>query len=134
MMYDLHNRGVRHLRLRSRADLFGYPKSTYDGTSMNMYLNALEVVVSDMINAKLFPIVSWIRIHSKAESDARPSADGNNYVDWWRRVAERMRDYDYALAFNLFTEIGEGNLRNKTIYNDWTMRAIAAIRACHWRS
>ena len=93
MMVDLYARGVRHLRLRSRADIFGYAKNTYDGPSMNTYLNALEVVVSDMLKAKLFPIVSWI--HFKAESEALPS-DGNNYVDWWRRVAERMRDYDYA--------------------------------------
>lgn len=131
MMTDLYNRGARHLRLRSRADIYGYSTSTYDSTSMNTYLNALEVVVSDMVNAKLFPIVSWI--HAKAESNALPS-DGNNYVDWWRRVAVRMRDYDYALAFNLFTEIGDGNLRDAAIYNDWTTRAISAIRATGGRN
>jgi hypothetical protein len=40
-----------------------------------------------------------------------------------------LKDQPYELSFNLFTEIGDGALKsNPDRYNDWTRRAIQAIR------
>lgn len=124
IMSDLKTKGVGHLRLRSRADIFGFSTSTYDAVSMKEYLDGLEIVVKDMIQGGLFPIISWI--HHDAEERAS-FADEENYVKWWSLVAQRLVNTTYELAFNLFTEIDDGPLRDYTTYNRWTKRAISAI-------
>jgi hypothetical protein len=100
-MKNLKNIGVEHLRLRSRDDIFGYATTTYNDISMKKYLNALEAVVKACINNLIFPIISYI--HHDVEVRASKT-DKPNYVDWWRRVAELIKNYTYELAFNLFTE------------------------------
>jgi hypothetical protein len=127
LMNDLVNAGVGHLRLRSRADIFGYSTEKYNDATMNTYLDGLEVVVRDMIKSGIYPIISWIN-HKVEEKKSVTTIDKNNYVDWWRRVALRMKDYTYELSFNLFTELDDGPLRVPSIYNDWTKLAIDAIR------
>ena len=53
-----------------------------------------------------------------------------NFVTWWTTVAEALKDQPFDLSFNLFTEIAKGGLSDKpNVYNDWTKRAIKAIRA-----
>ena len=45
-------------------------------------------------------------------------------------MAEALKGQPHALSFNFFTEIAKGGLSNKpAVYNDWTERAIKAIRA-----
>ena len=61
------------------------------------------------------------------------------YVDWWTAVAKQLKDKDYRLSFNLFTELGKDtckrnnksseSLRKKTHkYNIWTRNVTKAIR------
>lgn len=127
ILKDLKAKGVTNLRLRSRADIFGYATDTYNDASMQQYLTDVNTYVTDMISLGMVPIISWI--HHDAEVRAS-TVDGNNYVDWWTRTATALKDQPYELAFNLFTELTEGGIYQDTsIYNDWTRRAIAAIRA-----
>jgi hypothetical protein len=86
-----------------------------------------QTILKDMITFKLTPIISWI--HAVVEQRA-DKIDGDNFVTWWKTVAVALKDQPYAVAFNLFTEIGDGALkRNPDRYNDWTRLAIQAIRS-----
>ena len=60
-------------------------------------------------------------------------------MDWWTAVAKQLKDKDYRLSFNLFTELGKDtckrnnksseSLRKKTHkYNIWTRNVTKAIR------
>lgn len=119
-------RGFTNLRLRSRADVFGFAEDRLDLASLERYLIAVERVVDDCLAEGVVPVVSWI--HHKAEERAR-TVDGDNYVLFWTAVATRLRNKSHRLVFNLFTEIGEGKLRTSPdTYNDWTRRAVRAIR------
>ena len=80
------------------------------------------------------PIISWI--HHEAEAFATEE-DRRNYIEWWTKVAEKLKRRKYRLSFNLFTELGidecgdncQGSLREDTIkYNKWTSEVVRAIR------
>eukprot|EP00050_Salpingoeca_kvevrii_P004231 m.246425 g.246425 ORF g.246425 m.246425 type:complete len:410 (+) comp10968_c1_seq1:838-2067(+) len=123
---EAKERGLSHLRLRVRADIYGFKTDTYDKESMMNMLDNLEMVVADCIEHGIVPVISWI--HHEAEVNGRPE-DGDNYVRWWRIVARRFMDAPFELTFNLFTELGVGAVRDvPAIYNDWTKRAVSAIR------
>lgn len=128
IMVDLVSKGVGHLRLRSRADVFGYETTRFNEQTMEIYLIGLETVVEDMIKVGLHPIISWIN-HPVEGSSAVSSTDEENYVNWWRLVAKRLANVTYELSFNLFTELESGPLRDSTTYNVWTSNAVNAIRA-----
>lgn len=130
---DLLSKGVGHLRLRSRADLFGFETQVYNPDSMAVYLDSLEKVVDGMISVGLFPIISWIN-GPVEESSALSTVDEDNYVQWWSLVAQRLANTTYELAFNLFTEIDQGPLREPSTYNRWTSRAVNAIRLAGGRN
>ncbi len=81
------------------------------------------------------PIISWI--HHDAEAYAT-NKDRKNYLKWWTAVANQLKDKDYRLSFNLFTELGRDtcgkkcadSLRGDTVkYNRWTSEVVKAIRA-----
>ncbi|VDI33424.1 Hypothetical predicted protein [Mytilus galloprovincialis] len=123
---DVYDRGFRNLRLRCRADL--------DNFNMTVFLNNLETVVDDCLATNIAPIVSWI--HHEAEAFATES-HRTKYLDWWTSVAEKLKDKDYRLSFNLFTELGVDScgkacaesLRENTVkYNDWTSAVVKKIR------
>jgi hypothetical protein len=59
-------------------------------------------------------------------------------LKWWTAVANQLKDKDYRLSFNLFTELGVDickkecgdSLRVDTVkYNEWTSKVVKAIRA-----
>ena len=129
---DIAKKGFRNTRLRSRADLYSPP---YPGSSrLNSVLKDLEKVFDDCLENNIVPIVSWI--HHEDEANATEDAR-KAYLQWWTVVASHLKDKDYRLSFNLFTELGVdgcgqncGNsLRERTDkYNDWTERVVKAIR------
>ena len=131
---DIHAKGFRNVRLRSRADLYDPP---YTSDEFTNFLTKLEEVVDKCISVGVAPIVSWI--HHVDEADATEEAR-QNYVTWWTKVANRLKDKNYLLSFNLFTELGvdyctaelpncDNSLRqNITKYNQWTSNVVAAIR------
>lgn len=130
---DVSNAGFRHLRLRSRADLYDAP---YNDTKSETFFTNLTSVVDDCIKENVFPVITWI--HHAAEAYATED-DMQNYLQWWRKVAQQLKDRDYRLSFNVFTELGvdecqktgncAGSLKlNKTKYNTWTSRVVKAIR------
>ena len=131
---DVYNRGFRNLRIRCRADL--------EGLNMTVFLKNLDTVIDDCLNGGIYPVVSWI--HYAAEAFATEQ-DRLNYIDWWKTVATKLKDKDYRLSYNLFTELGidhclmhpnltksdcDGSLRVDTNkYNNWTASVVTAIRA-----
>ncbi len=139
-MTDLRKAGFSNLRLRARADIYGFPDITtetgfepakhLDNASMDRFLNELERVVTIANDHGIIPILSWI--HHEAESRAS-TQDCENYVAWWAAVAEHFRAFPHALSFNLMTEIGIqgfGGLRiDPSLSNDWMHQAMLAIRA-----
>ena len=119
-------KGFKNLRLRCRADL--------DGLDMTKFLKNLKTVVNDSLNLNVTPIISWI--HHEAEANATDEAR-TEYLNWWTKVATKLRSFDYRLSFNLFTELGidgcgndcSNSLRENTDkYNDWTKRVVNKIR------
>jgi hypothetical protein len=124
---SLRTRGFSNVRLRCRADVHGFAGNQINWDSINRFLDVLVTVVDDCLAENIVPVVSWI--HHEAESRAS-SGDGERYVAWWTAVAQRLRNRSHRLSFNLFTEIGDGALRdNINRYNDWTRRVVAAIRS-----
>ncbi|VDI33427.1 Hypothetical predicted protein, partial [Mytilus galloprovincialis] len=123
---DIYERGFRNVRLRCRADL--------DNLNMTVFLDNLETVVNDCLATNIAPIVSWI--HHEAEAFATTS-HRTKYLKWWTSVAKKLKDKDYRLSFNLFTELGVDacenecaqSLRENTAkYNDWTSAVVKKIR------
>ena len=123
---DIAKKGFRNVRLRSRADLHSPP--------FNSFLKDLEKVVDDCLDNNVVPIISWI--NHKAEAYATKK-DRKAYVQWWTAVSSHLKDKDYRLSFNLFTELGVDecgkncgkSLRQRTDkYNEWTERVVKAIR------
>ncbi|GAA4648735.1 cellulase family glycosylhydrolase [Kistimonas scapharcae] len=139
-MVDLRKAGFSNLRLRARADIYGFadiitdtgaePAQYLDKAAMERFLTELERVVTIANNHGITPILSWL--HHEAESRAS-TQDGENYVAWWSVVAEYFRDFPPTLGFNLMTEIGIqgfGGLRvDPSLSNEWMRHAMAAIRS-----
>lgn len=123
---DIYNRNFRNLRLRCRADL--------DDLDMTVFLNNLETVVDDCLEVGIVPIISWIHHEAEAYATDQQRLD---YLQWWTDVATRLKDKDYRLSFNLFTELGldscgqncGNSLREDTAkYNNWTSSVVKKIR------
>jgi hypothetical protein len=99
-MTDLRKAGFSNLRLRARADIYGFadimtdtgaePAQHLDKAAMDRFLTELERVVTIANNHDITPILSWI--HHEAESRAS-TQDCENYVAWWSAVARRFRDF-----------------------------------------
>ncbi len=56
---------------------------------MKTYLDALGVVVKACLNNQIFPIISYIHLYFEVRAS---ETDKANYIGWWRRVAERMKN------------------------------------------
>ena len=128
---DIYDKGFRNVRLRCRPELY---EDQYDTPEFAGFLTKLTEVVDECIRVGVAPIISWE--HHSAEANAT-EADRHNYIDWWTRVAGTLKDRNYHLSYNPFTELGidvckknckESLRRNKTKYDDWTSRVIEAIR------
>lgn len=129
---DIYNRGFRNVRLRSRADLYTAP---YNNTSFAWFLGNLTIVVDKCLQVGVVPIISWIHHHAEAFAS---ESDRQNYITWWTKVADHLKDKDYRLSYNLFTELGvdgcgsncSESLRERPDkYNRWTSDVVKAIRA-----
>ena len=129
---DVRNKNFSNLRLRCRADLYSYD---YTATNFTWFLGNLTTVVDHCLKNKVIPIISWIHHHAEAFAS---EDDRVAYVAWWTAVANELKDKDYKLSFNLFTELGTddcGNncgesLRERSDkYNSWTSDVVKAIRA-----
>ena len=131
---DIHSKSFQNVRLRSRADLYSAP---YNSTDFSTFLSSLARVVDKCLQVGIVPIVSWI--HHDAEAWATED-DRTNYVTWWTAVANKLKNKDYRLSFNLFTELGIDGCGGKKStcgeslrmrpdkYNRWTSDVVKAIR------
>ena len=128
---DIYDKGFRNVRLRCRPKLY---EDQYDTSEFTYFLTNLTEVVDECIRVGVAPIISWE--HHIAEANAT-EADRHNYIDWWKRVAEKLKDRNYHLSYNLFTELGTDVCqrhcgaslrRNKPKYYDWTSAVIKTIR------
>ena len=131
---DIHSKNFRNMRLRSRADLYSAP---YNTSKFSRFLASLSSVVDKCLEVGIAPIVSWI--HHEAEARAT-EGDRTNYVTWWTAIAKKLKNKDYRLSFNLFTELGIDGCGGKKStcgeslrmrpdkYNRWTSEVVKAIR------
>ena len=64
-------------------------------------------------------------------------------MNWWTAVANHLKDKDYRLSFNLFTELGvdqcgdscgESLRNNRKKYTRWTRDVVKAIRGTKGRN
>jgi len=115
---DLKARGFHNVRIRTDASVH----------NTSSELNVLASVVDDCIAEGIVPIISWI---NHAAEDRGNNTDRTNYVNWWEDVAIKMAGKSDIIAFNLFTELGSSSPIRTDLskYNDWTQRAVNAIRA-----
>ena len=91
----------------------------------------------------VIPIISWINHDAEAFATKK---DLSNYLQWWEEVASRLKDKDYRLSFNLFTELGvdvcqnskekcDNSLREDIVkYNDWTRKVVEKIRSTGYKN
>ena len=140
---DIKSRGFSNLRLRSRADVWGFADADPDAftasteinqAAMTEYLTELDRVLDASLAQGLTPTISWIHHHAEGRAN---SDDGDNFVDWWSAVANHTRDRSHLLSFNLMTGVSNqdpdgdgvsGLFDNSGTWNDWTRRANTAIR------
>ncbi|XP_078372857.1 cellulase/esterase CelE-like [Oculina patagonica] len=132
---DIFSNSFRNVRLRSRADLYAAP---YNNSQFTEFLTSLTTVVDKCLEVGVTPIISWIHHHAEAYAT---DEDRRNYVSWWKAVATQLKDRDYRLSFNLFTELGldgcggtksscgESLRMRPDKYNLWTSEVVTAIRA-----
>ena len=119
----LKDLGFRNLRIRCDASLYdqdGYHSERF----RNEFLANLTKVVDDCINNGIAPIVTFR--HREIENRANEE-DRQNYLEWWRIVAEELKDKSYLLSFNLFTEMGVEICRNKSPFCWENWRNVSAI-------
>lgn len=110
-------RGLKNVRLRTNTEIFNNETE----------LKKLDGVINDCLSVGLVPIISWINHTAESRGSAQ---DREDYVNWWAELARRYKGTSYLLGFNLFTEINDGTAIGTTeVYNDWTRRAVTAIRA-----
>ena len=129
---DVRAKNFTNLRLRCRADLYSYD---YTAPNFTWFLGNLTTTVDHCLKHNVIPIVSWVHHHAEAFAS---EDDHNAYVRWWTAVAQQLKDKDYKLSFNLFTELGvdeckktdcSESLRERTDkYNRWTSDVKKAIR------
>ena len=136
---DIHDKGFRNLRIRCDAELYS------SKVEFQWFLGNLTTIVDGCLKHDVIPIISWIHHHAEAYATEE---DHDAYVAWWTAVARQLKDRDYRLSFNLFTELGidtcskgktekkiveklcNNSLRRRTDkYNRWTKDVTKAIRA-----
>ena len=131
---DIYDKGFRNVRLRTKADL-PYITPPYDDDNFELFLTRLSEVVDRCIEVGVAPIICWE--HHEAEANATEE-ERQNYLNWWGKVAKKLKDKNYFLSFNLFTELGvdickdacQDSLRvNTEKYNNWTAEVVRTIRA-----
>ena len=122
----LKDLGFRNLRIRcvaSHYDEVGYDSDLFH----DQFLANLKKVVDDCIDNGIAPIVTFR--HRDVENYATEE-DRQKYLEWWRIVAEELKDKSYLLSFNLFTEMGVEVCRNAefcTDDKDWKIDVSAVI-------
>lgn len=126
---DIKAKNFTNLRVRCRQDL--------PGLNMTVFLNNLEIVIDDCLEYNVTPIISWI--HHEGEAVANET-HRQMFLQWWRDVATKLKDKDYRVAFNLFTELGtdectkrgyscaESLRKNPLKTNNWTKEVVDIIR------
>ena len=87
---------------KASADLYCPPYDN-DNIPFQWFLDKLEEVLDRCLEVGVAAIISWI--NHKAEAYATEE-DRQNYIQWWTKVAQKLRRKDYRLSFNLFTELG----------------------------
>ena len=117
----LKDLGFRNLRIRCVASLY---EDYHTELFRNEFLANLTKVVDDCIDNGIAPIVTFR--HREAENYATEE-DLQNYLDWWRIVAEELKDKSYLLSFNLFTEMGLEVCRNERPVCKDDVRIVSAI-------
>ena len=134
---DVYDRGFRNLRLRCRPEVYQKP---YDGSDFTRFLDKLTEVVDKCIEVGVAPIISWE--NHKAEAYATEK-EHELYLHWWGEVADKLKDRNYHLSFNLFTELGVDACRsdcglslrtNITKYNEWTAAVVRTIRTAEGKN
>ena len=132
---DIYDKGFRNVRLRVRPRIFSITTTYADSIEFTWFLGNLTMVVDDCIRVGVAPIISWE--NHVAEANAT-EAERVFFLEFWRLVAETLRDRNYHLSFNIFTELGvdfckndcDQSLRtNITKYNEWTRAAVNTIRS-----
>ena len=87
------------------------------------------------METKAILIISWI--HHRAEAYASEDETREAYLGWWTAEAEELKEKDYKLSFNLFTELGideygddcgDSIRKRPDKYNQWTSDVLKAIR------
>ena len=117
----LKDLGFRHLRIRCIASLYD---DYHSELFRNEFLANLTKVVDDCIDNGIAPIVTFR--HREIENRANEE-DLQNYLEWWRIVAEELKDKSYLLSFNLFTEMGVEICRNINYTCWYRWREVSAI-------
>ena len=92
-------------------------------------------MVDECIRVGVAPIISWENHQAEAYAIEE---ERQNYLLFWEKVATTLKDRNYHLSFNLFTELGvdlcqkdcDLSLRtNSTKYSQWTSHVVSTIRA-----
>lgn len=117
----LKDLGFRNLRIRCVASLYD---DYHSELFRNEFLANLTKVVDDCIDNGIAPIVTFR--HREIENRATEE-DLQYYLEWWRIVAEELKDKNYLLSFNLFTEMGVEICRNKSPFCWYNWRNVSAI-------
>jgi hypothetical protein len=111
---DFKARGISHVRLRMRYEI-----------SITL-LNHIDRIVKDCIDNDLIPVVAF-----QADTLKNfPFTPGNleKAVNWWKAIAEKLKDYPAKLSFDLMVECSDSLNNYPNRLNEYHEKAVAEIR------
>lgn len=111
---DFKARGISHVRLRMRYKI---------STSL---LDHIDRIVKDCIDNDLIPVVAFQADTLKNY----PFTPGNleDAVNWWKAIAERLKNYPPKLSFDLMVECSDSLNNYPAKLNEYFEKAVTEIR------
>lgn len=113
---DIKKAGFSHVRIRTDKD----------ATEEDLF-NHLDKSIEYSLRHGIYPIIA----RGVKETKEKEATDRlkEYYVDWWKTIANRYKNYSHKLSFNLFIEIsGKSQLSDWDILNDWYKDITKEIR------
>ncbi len=105
-------RGLDHVRIRVKDDV----------NSDESLLDEIEALVDEALNSDLIPIVAYQAREFKDNPNSNESLE--HVKKWWQKVANRFKDKNYKLAFDLIIEntgaVKKANDRLNLLYKEVT--------------
>ena len=117
----IKNAGFDHVRIPVRWSAHADPKPPY--TIETSFFNRVDHVINEALKNGLYVVLN---IHHYEEMMQRPEQHKDRFLEIWKQLSIRYKDYPETLWFELLNE--PCNYLNSRIWNQYLREAINIIR------